>query len=200
LALGLLLASCTTPVGCAPLALARVMHYHQFPSTNNWNWTNIPNTGATQDTYALFNNIHSNLSNICTISYSITETGIPTTVNLADFLSTYYSYTHAQRSNYSSYSSYLTIYDELYLYQRPVILTGCSTDGKAHTWVCDGIHDYQTCVELDDGSYLVYGHLYFHHAWGLESINDTWLGYAVSSFVVNGYDLSESIKLDHHLY
>ena len=182
------------PAGCAPLAIARIMHYHQYP--NIFYWADIPNSGATANTAALFESIYNNLGS--EISFGANATTVSSSFNPATFLSVNYGYTYAQRCNYSS-TAYLTMKDELLTYQRPVILSGRPTSGDGHYWVCDGVHYYQTCTELDDGSFVTYGHLYFHHAWGYDSSLDAWLS-SSAQFTVDGTTFSQSLKLCYHLY
>lgn len=162
------------PAGCVAIAMAQIMKFHRHPVS--YNWSNIPNTGATVNTKQLIYEIGKNVN----MNYG--KDGSSSTYNNAAKALEFYGYNVKIRDH-----QYSEVQNEILIYQRPVYMRGCkknfifSWDG--HAWVCDGVRkrnveigyriEYQVSnggiYYTDDGDSEFssgYGELYFSMNWG----------------------------------
>ncbi|NOU62084.1 C10 family peptidase [Marinifilum caeruleilacunae] len=120
------------------------MKYHEHPST--YNWSNMPNYGATADTYNLIKDIHDNIGIwyygqwLSKVDYNCGSTSVPTNFATHKLFTRAFNYTSARSSNYNTE----VIKNEL-RQGKPIILSGGRESGwwiftsySGHMWVCDG--------------------------------------------------------------
>ena len=162
-------------VGCQHLAVAQILHYWEYPTDYNWN--NMPNNDATNDTWRLFDDIHEAYEQYDEIDY---ECGGTTgeDVYIPGLLINDFGYRSAVRADYN----YNTVKNELLAYQRPVLLRGVSTNG--HVWVCDGAHYWTVCNVDMNGNVGANVYLHFHMNWGWGGDYNGW--YSSSNFNIPG--------------
>ena len=109
--------------GCGTIAVAQIMKFHEYPS---YNWSNMPDIGATSDTKALIKDVHSKIG----------SSGTPEEARAA--------------LQYFGYNTTLVNHDaqsaanEIIGKQRPISMGGFTNSflgkptGDGHRWVCDG--------------------------------------------------------------
>ena len=145
------------PVGCVAVAVAQVMKYYRYPTS--YNWDNMPNTWATEETAKLMKDVGAavKMKYGCNGSSSNLK-------KAAKALTDVYHYRSAKYKG----SIEQSIVESEIISGRPVILAGVRYKGgffqyAGHAWVCDG-YKYS----------LIYYHkcrggLYewFHMNWGL---------------------------------
>lgn len=149
--------------GCVATAMAQIMKYHEYPS--NFNWADMPNSGGTNSTAILMDDIGTAVG----MNYTCESSGADTQNEVASSFRNDFNYTSASYADYN----YQTVKNELN-YGRPVILKGGRNTGwwifgqysDGHAWVCDGYLNY---IDPCWGSILKY-----HMNWGWDG---TYNGY-----------------------
>lgn len=112
-------------VGCVPIAMAQIMKYYKYPTT--YNWDNMPDNTATQDTQEL----NRDIANALGISYSGSDYGAYLSDAIRVFSSDKYQYSVTKKDhNFTDVLAYLRA-------KRPVYMRGENSTG-GHAWVCDG--------------------------------------------------------------
>ena len=194
--------------GSSTVAIAQLMYYYSIPV--NLNWSDMPLSISSSDTtcYAsLFNlylEIFNKTSSYKGFNHTYQRTYVKEKFKLNDFLTSQYGFTSAKQKTYSKYSGYSIIENELLDYQRPVILSGTSSQygwGRQY-WLCDGVHEYDSVHYLDDGTQEIYGYLYFHHNWGTHYFPSLWLGHSVFTAGTvwgNSYAFSNNMRIVYEI-
>lgn len=138
--------------GCIPIAMAQIMKFHKYPL--NYNWANMPNSGATIDTQQLIYDIGIAVG----IKY---QAGSESGASPNDAVNGFKKFGYNATKKAFSFSE---VVKEISTYKRPVYLRGVDSDtGKGHAWVCDGfikkVGEYQYYVEYLNsvGEYTNYG-------------------------------------------
>lgn len=122
--------------GCAAVAAGQVMKYYEYPPTMSWNgvsfnWTDIP---LDPDALSKQPHLMRMLGQKFKMIYQPGGSGVTDLqyfINGLDSL----GYTVSQPQSHS----YLAVRDTLLNQRSPVIMTGKSSDGKGHFWICDGV-------------------------------------------------------------
>lgn len=122
--------------GCVPIAMAQVMKYYQYPTS--YNWALMPLTSGTTTTANFIADIWDAIGNVYSgwPSYDCDGTGVGTTLNMGNVLTTQFNYSSAVSANYD----YNTVKSNLN-YNKPVILSGNNGSPIGHMWVCDGYRE-----------------------------------------------------------
>lgn len=186
------------PTGCVTIAMAQIMKYYEHPDT--YNWANMPNDDATQDTQVLIRD----LCNALGISYDSEESG--STINKAKkaFTSDAFQYDAIIKEHN------LAEVKESLNKNNPVFMKGTDSESGAHAWVCDGYE--HNCYQMkyfveyllgSEGNYYYdkgpYGYpsidaplsadkeyKYLHMNWGWGGSNNGW--FVEYSAKVGDYD------------
>lgn len=153
--------------GCAPVAMAQIMRYYQYPT--GYNWSSMPLTYATTTTANFIKTIHEKIDEVYIGQpyYSCNATAISQDANMGLVLKNKFSYSSAIWSNYNCDSVQENIEDN-----KPVILCGFDSS-EGHMWVCDGYRTYK--YYFDDCTATT--SLYFYMKWGWGGSYDGWYGY-----------------------
>ena len=175
------------PAGCVAIAMAQIMKFHRWPT--NYNWSDMPNTGATTSTQTLIRDIGTAVK----MNYGSTNSGASIDDANSAFRNSY-SYNVTQSDHNAT-----QVKNEILINKRPVYMRGGNANsGDGHAWVCDGALEstssYYYFVEYQfggDGSYSYnnlgytsatypgfagsYNSLYFYMKWGqLYGDKDGW--------------------------
>lgn len=199
-------------VGCVPLAIARIMRYHEYP--NSFSWSSMPNsTPQSTVTPAFIKDIHQHLisfySPSTVFSYYVYEsifggyshgTGFPSTFQIGPFLRSEYSYSAAIDQSYSI-SSYSAMRRELIDHSLPCIIRGyvdSASYSSGHAWICDGYryhceHWYDENLEP-----IAVITTYLHYCWGkTTTTQDGW--YSSNNVTLDNVEYKYNMKLTHHI-
>lgn len=180
------------PVGCGPLAIAQILNYWKYPTIYNWN--NMPNDTANNDTRIMIDAIHDYYQqNDRLLEYKYNET-ITTADLLDDVIKSKFGYKSAVMISYDA----STVRDEIKNNNRPVIFAGkSSTTNQGHGWVCDGVHSWLSCVVQMDGNVGANYYCFFHMNWGYkEGRYNGWYNCTNFSFINTN---NEEVKYDTNL-
>lgn len=113
------------PTGCVTIAMAQIMKFHRHPST--YNWSDMPNTTATQSTQILIRDI----TNALGIEHDSNDSGSDIYKAEDVFTSSQFQYNATLKENN------ITDVQNAISKNEPVYMRGeSSTEG--HAWVCDG--------------------------------------------------------------
>jgi len=180
--------------GCAPIAMAQVMKYHQHPTS--YNWTSMPLTYGTTTTANFIEDIHDAIDIVFSDEentwphYTCTGTGVSSNDNMGTVLKTQFNYSFANESGYN----YNTVKTEVGN-NRPVILAGNDGGPTGHMWVCDGYR--QTTYGFADctgGSYYPF----FHMNWGWENTDPNgWFAY--NDFTPLSYNFNSNKRMIYNI-
>jgi len=164
--------------GCGTIAIAQIMKFHQFPST--YDWANMDNYSATYATQSLIRDIYARI-------------GSTSNPNESKSALEYFGY-NATIYNHDK----LSVESELFQNNRPIFMSGFTSNDTGHAWVCDGVYkesseNYHYVEFLIDNSGDYYyewdknictpsspiytgGYIstYFHMNWGWYSYSDGW--------------------------
>lgn len=191
--------------GCVTIAMAQIMKYFQHPAT--YNWSNMPDTTATQDTQELIRDIAQNLG----ISYSGSDNDATIIDAQNVFTSSLFQY-DVQLKNHNTNDVVNSLADS-----KPVFMTGYDTcSSKGHAWVCEGYKRNHSTIKYfveyltgSEGNYSYTspgtpclnglgtanrtGGYYFYMNWG-------WNGYENGWFVHNNVAISGINSCDYSEY
>lgn len=169
--------------GSSTVAIARLMHYHQSPSSFNWNDMplSIPGNDSTyySSLFGLYDDVFTKIDNYKGFYTYLGYTEVKEVFHVDSFLKTQYGYSSATQISYNSHTDYTIVQSELLDHHRPVIFTGkCNIgDKRREYWVCDGVHKYEEIVYDNDEPIGLLGHLYFHQSWMSHFFPPLWLGF-----------------------
>lgn len=126
-------------LGCAVVAMAQLMRFHQWPT--NFNWSGMPNSYTGSNASAIINSdLPSLMQNI---RNALGMTNGQTTISITDVKNTLqntYGYIVTQ-ANHNLYD----VRNEILNNNRPLYMRG--DDGVAgHAWVCDGVQTTYTHI------------------------------------------------------
>lgn len=156
--------------GCATIAVAKVMNYHQWPIWDNINWNNIREDyliSLNTDEWNLFSKLRKEMN---ANDSSPTETTI-SNGDMINFLSN-----NGYTAKLLDYPGYLSVGEHI-IAGRPVIMRGNKSQTSGHAWVCDG-YKYHTVqyaaymIDRDFGEYTFFPGMtdyslhYLHMSWG----------------------------------
>lgn len=198
-------------VGCVPLAIARIMRYHEYPTS--FSWSSMPNsTPQSTATPALIKDIHQHLvsyySPATALYYIILEnaiggyshgTGVPIALQIGSFLRSEYGYAAGIDQSYST-SAYTAMRRELIDHSLPCIIRGFSSpdNTSGHAWICDG-YNYH-CEHWYDENLepIAVITTYLHYCWGkTTTTQDGW--YSSSNVTLDNVEYKYNMKLTHHI-
>lgn len=167
-------ATINVPAGCAPIAMAQVMKYHQYPAS--YDWASMPLTSGTITTANFIADIHEAIGNeyFNQPSYDCDKgTGVNSENDLALVLKNQFNYSSADFVTYN----YINVENNLNS-NRPVILGGL--DGLyGHMWVCDGYREMSYYfADCTGGTFIPM----FHMNWGWKD------GYLNGYFSYNNFN------------
>lgn len=194
-------------LGCGPLAIARVMRYHQYPTS--FSWSNMPDDAPqTSYTKAFCETIHEAVRDVASsYSYYVTYDqnyvlqvpafAIPTSFQCGSFLRNEYGYASAQDNSYSI-SSYSAMKRDLIDHELPCIIAGNSSSGMGHFWICDGYH-YNFEHWLDNNNNPIgVETTYLHYCWGDEDTSiDGW--FSPSNVTLYNSSFQYNMRLTNHI-
>lgn len=205
-------------VGCVPLAIARVLRYHQIP--NSYSWSSMPNsapqTAATKSFisdihYAIksyVDNIGSGLfkyfrypdwnNSLTYITGYHNETGVYKQFSIGSFLCDQYNLPAAITESYSV-NSHGLIRREIIDYHLPCIISGSTAAGAGHAWICDGYH-YNFIPVFDLNGEQIGGirTIRLHYCWGMENCEyDGW--YNSNNVTMGNYTLQYQMTVTHYI-
>ena len=189
-------------VGCAAVAAAQIMKYHQWPS--NKNWSSMPNSLVA--------------SSATTLSDFLNEVGenINTDYGLNQSTASSSSVNTALISTYNYLTGGLTSYNEAILRtslanNRPVYLRGQEENEETgHAWVCDGYvyvtpsKHYQLYVTSYDeplyfantyceyDSYTSSNYYLYHMNWGWGGLHNGWF---MNKMFPTNYEYSKDMMM-----
>lgn len=111
------------PAGCAPIAIAQIMKFHEYPTT--YDWDQMHNTAATTASRILIRDIQR-------------QTGQSATEDEIEDAVQHFGY----NTSMQGYNEQVLI-DEIQSNHQPVLMTGIlsTSNSLGHAWVCDGIQD-----------------------------------------------------------
>lgn len=191
-------------VGCLPLAIARVMRYHQYPSSFSWSFMpdTTPQTTVTASFIAAVHYLVKSYSQgHYSFLYEIINGSRLTTVDrlfpVGAFLQSQYGYASGEDLDFAA-EYYEAMRRDMIDYEHPCILYGYDANhGSAHFWICDG-YSY-SCVYLNTPSdpdeeqeYLI--STYLHHRWGLPNASyDGW--FWATNYTLSGLNLHYQMRL-----
>lgn len=119
----------TKKYGCAPVAIAQIMRYWEYP--NSFNWSSMSSIGYDQASCYLKYQVGS----VCGIDYDSNDFGANINQARTAFLS--FGYNHASIISHNS----TTVRNNLNL-GRPVYMRGnVAGNSSGHAWVCDGFRE-----------------------------------------------------------
>lgn len=192
-------------VGSLPLAIARVMRYHQYPSS--FYWSSMPNTTPqTTGTKLFIKDVHYKVKNYCLnhnyrFNYSILDGAPIIDVDrlfpIGTFLQSQYGYASGEDLGFAA-GYYEDMRREMIDHELPCILFGYDANQDiGHSWICDG-YSYN-CVYLNTPSdpdeeqeYLI--STYLHHRWGQQNTSyDGW--FWATNYNLNGLNLRYQMRL-----
>lgn len=185
--------------GTSTVAIASLMRYYEYPSY--FYWEGMPNSMSNSNLspflLSLIENVYSNINSFKGFNVINGYSYVKETFRLDNFLKNRYGFTSANQSSYNRNSNFTLVRNEILNNLRPVILSG-NNDltylNERGYWICDGVHEYDTIVELSDGSQTVAGHLMFHHNWCDANFSPAWL--AFSSFIPGALtDYSDNMRI-----
>lgn len=188
-------------VGCTPIAIAQILRYHRYPTY--YQWSQMPNTYATVSTQSLMKIIHISINQTSSIDYDCGGTGVSTSYRIDNLLKDKFGYRSATQTDFNLD----IVIRDLLTYNHPVILTGMRDTGgllpfpyKGHAWVCDGAHQWETCVVDENHDMDVrMGYLRLHMNWGwADSDLNAWYAYQLG-FVVDGKKYEHSLKMVYNI-
>lgn len=195
-------------VGCLPLAIARVMRYHQYPPS--FSWSSMPDTTPqTTVTASFIADVHYSVKSYCQGHYSFLyefrdgsrETTVSELFPIGAFLQSQYGYASGEDLVFSA-GYYEDMRRDMIDHELPCILYGRDADsGNAHFWICDG-YSY-SCVYLNTPSdpdeeqeYLI--STYLHHRWGQQNTSyDGW--FWATNYNYNGLSFRYDMRLARHI-
>lgn len=173
------------PIGCVTVAVGQIINFHKFP--NDYNWSNIPDNFATDDTRKLLINIGGALDILYEAeASSATDNDAKRAFESFGYNATLCSHDHSN------------VKDEITRYKRPVYMSGVDRllfPTVGHAWVCDGTKTKTTTtnylIEFLYGgpgyyNFSNYGHypsessfeyLDLHMNWGWGGESDGWYIY-----------------------
>lgn len=158
--------------GCVTAAVAQVAKFYEYPSS--YQWSSMPNTGASDETRRLYKGIYDIFDSYGAIAEKDCDgTGINFSY-VDDIFKSKWGYTNAVQSSYNFRSVQGTLE-----YGVPVI--ACDAN---HAWVYDGCRRWYSCI--GDGKRA--GYMNFHINWGWGGSYDGWFGY--HEVTVNGSQYS----------
>ena len=163
-------------VGCTTVAVAQILRYHQLPSS--YQWSQMPNSGASTYTKSLMLSIHNfiHMINSSYPEYLSYGTNVPTTIDLGVLFRNYFGYSSATQGSYS----WSTLRNQL-LAQKPVILRGTNqSSGNGHAWVCDGYEEWEECLPGPDGEITQQTYARVRCNCGWNGQHNAWYGYNFS--------------------
>jgi hypothetical protein len=155
--------------GCANIALAQIMYYHQYPSTYSWNA--MSPTTSTVAAQTLIRDL-----------YTATGGNGSATFNQAKNALSSFGYTYTEQNHTSTPTTICSSLNN----NRPVFMTGFDSDsGEGHAWVCNGYRSesttrefYLAFVPYGPVQYNTFGPYsttntahYFYHLWGWPNTN-----------------------------
>ncbi|MDR2911603.1 MAG: C10 family peptidase [Bacteroidales bacterium] len=178
--------------GCAPIAIAQIMRYHERPANLTLNgvqidWSGMLDSSATLSTQALISRLRVDMN--MTLGFNCDSDANDNEIK--DALSVFgYSYILQNHNNPNMVIANINA-------NKPVAMVGVSQStlgvphGDGHAWVCDGLKHWHTYSEFfveyyDNGSYFSYGYVpydpgisnsntyNFSMNWGWGGINDGW--------------------------
>lgn len=177
-----------TYCGCAPMAMAQVLKYHNYPDIGNgvisyddpqygnievdfcrdYDWSNMPDslTGPNDDVAEFIYHVGASTQSEFSITYTSTFTS-----HMRDALVEYWNYDESVNFFYDANGEFARVAIEDLNQGRPVMLTGeAYTNGVfegAHAWVADGYGYFlnPTGDQPDE---------YFHFNWGWGGDNNGW--------------------------
>ena len=179
-------------VGCAPLAIARVLRFNQKPYI--YSWSSMPNNvPQTAETISFIRDVHYAVKAyadnngyyfgyvylpVYYMGYQIgytPGTSVDSYFPIGTFLCNQYGYPTAITESYTS-GAYGIIGREMIDHHLVCILSGYSPSSGGHAWVCDGYHFHSTPVFGSDGEFMgAFENKYLHHRWGwLNQSYDGW--------------------------
>lgn len=194
--------------GCVAIAMAQIMKFHEHPNT--YNWDNMPDSTATNDTQQLIYDIGIAVD----MDYGVDGSG--SNINKAkDAFVNQFQYNAVIKD-----FDYDETANELLIHKRPVYMRGADNqflffDWDGHAWVCDGANsiDNETLYFIEyrhggAGNYSYsspgypscdepgtcgYGTLSFHMNWGwIDGSYNGW--YGVNDVNVNGNNYEHNRK------
>lgn len=195
-------------VGCLPLAIARVMRYHQYPSS--FSWSSMPDTTPqTPETKSFIKDVHYKVKDYCpnnddfiyTIRDGMPGTGVYRLFPIGAFLQSQYGYASGEDLDFAA-GYYEDMRRDMIDHELPCILYGCDAyNGTAHFWICDG-YSY-SCVYLntptdpdEEQEYLI--STYLHHRWGQSTTSyDGW--FWATNYNLNGLSFRYNMRLARHI-
>lgn len=183
--------------GCVAIAMAQIMKFHEHPNTYNWN--NMPDNTATDDTQQLIYDIG------VAVKMSYGSGSKESTSNIEDAKKAFTN--NFQYNALIKDYSYNETANELLINRRPVYMRGDDMNiKKGHAWVCDGAnhtdHETEYFIEYrqggpgyysygspgypseDDPGICGYGAFYFHMNWGWGE--GSWNGWYMADNVDTG--------------
>lgn len=155
--------------GCVPIAMGKIMHFYEYPTTYDWN--SMPLDDATSTTAAFIEDIHVAINNVYSDepSYSCSATGVGSSKNMGTVLKTQFNFTSASWATYDDD----VVMDNIDL-GRPVILSG-DNGSTGHMWVCDGYR--KSILYGDDDCQYASGYLHLSMKWGWDGRYDGYYSY-----------------------
>lgn len=183
------------PVGCVPIAIAQILKYHNYPTNYQWSSMPLNEYECNQALWTLFNDIHSRIG-AENITYKWDGTSVPTNYNKGNLLKNNFGYSSAIQADYN----FSTVKQEIFTYNRPVIITGKDNDiDSGHAWVCDGANEWWTCIRAEDEyeNDITFSYLQFHMNWGWGGYCDGWFSYG--NFNPTGYQFTENLKMVYQI-
>lgn len=169
--------------GSSTVSVARLLHYHQHPSS--FNWSSMPLTIASNDTtdypslFGLYSDVFSKIDNFKGFNRYYEYTAVKEVFYLDLFLKNQYGFTSATQINYNRNSN--IVKSELLDHMRPVVFSGdleYNVMGPRQYWICDGVHAFEDVVYDETGQPHINGYLYFHESWMRYGFPPVWLGHA----------------------
>ena len=179
-------------VGCVPLAIAQMLKYWEYPTGYNWN--NMPDYTATDETRYLIHHIRVFYERYKTINYECDGTGTSGEA-IDDVIKNNFGYRSA---TYASFNTE-TLMNEVLYNGRPAILTGQSPNGgDGHAWVCDGGHRWSVCLS-EDATFPAVTYNYFHMNWGWAGQYNGWFNYSNFTIPDLGYNFNSNKKMVYNI-
>ena len=199
-------------VGCVPLAIARIMRYHEYP--DSFSWSSMPNSiPQSTSTKLLMRDIHQHLVSFyypnTALSYLVYEniyggyshgTGVPSALQIGSFLQSEYGYASGEDRSYST-SAYTAMRRDLIDHELPCIIRGQSSSSGTsigHAWICDGYHyhcEHWLDANLDPFAVVT---TYLHYCWGkTTTTQDGW--YSSNNVSLDNVEYKYNMKLIYHI-
>ena len=204
------LGSYTPVVGCIPLAISRIMRYHEFPASFSWNNMpdNTPQTTTTKNFIKdVFDNVKSyaNANNYRFRCYLDEYDGKSTVVDrlfpIGLFMRSEYGFASGSDNSYSV-SSYTAMKRDMIDHSLPCIISGrTSSDldsGFGHAWICDGYHYHFEHWYDQNNNPIGVENTYIHYLWGDTTTNyDGWYSSNNVTYVNTSYQYH--MRLTNHI-